>query len=571
MNWDLIPLYKSENELEKDISNIINIAKSFEKRFQRKVKELSENQFLEALETYENILESVAKVMTYSYLIFATDSSKGAFLAKYQKISTEIEEKLLFFTLEFNKIKSDKQNSIIKKSEKYSYFLKLLKDEKKHQLSLKEEKILLKKSLTSAEAFSRLFDEHLSRMKFKFEGKELNEEELLTLLYNKDRDVRKKASESLSRGLKESLHLLSYIFNMVKEDSKIEASIRKYKQVEDIRHSDNRIPKKSVDALINTVNSNFDISIEYYKLKSEILGFKLMDYDRYAPINFVESSYDFDESKNIVLDSFNSFNPKFYEIAKLAFDEKWIDAFPKDKKRGGAFSHSSTTKTHPYVMLNHTNKRKDLFTMAHELGHAIHQYLSRDVGYLNSDTPLTTAETASVFAEMILFDKIKDTLSKDEKIALYAGKLEDIFATLFRQIIFTNFERRVYSFDGELKVDDFNSFWYEENRKMFGKSLTLSENYKMWWSYIPHFIHSPFYCYAYSYGQLLVLALYGLYKSGFPNFEEIYLKFLSSGGSKSPKELIGEFGFDIESSDFWEIGIGEVKRILKEFKEVLNG
>jgi len=219
------------------------------------------------------------------------------------------------------------------------------------------------------------------------------------------------------------------------------------------------------------------------------------------------------------------------------------------------------------VLLNHTDTRRDLFTLAHELGHAIHQYLSRDVGYLGSDTPLTTSETASVFAEMLIFDAIKDNLSASEKRSLYASKIEDIFSTLYRQINFTTFERKVHAHEGELDIETFNQYWMQESQKMFGKSITLTKDYTLWWSYIPHFIHSPFYCYAYSYGQLLVLALYGLYKkSDKALFVQNYTSFLSAGGSQSPKELIKKFGFDIEDENFWKLGIGEIESILAEFK-----
>ncbi|NLC27823.1 MAG: M3 family oligoendopeptidase, partial [Campylobacteraceae bacterium] len=236
-------------------------------------------------------------------------------------------------------------------------------------------------------------------------------------------------------------------------------------------------------------------------------------------------------------------------------------------KRSGAFSHPATPNVHPYVLLNHTNRRRDVFTLAHELGHAIHQYLAKDAGYLASDTPLTTAETASVFAEMLVFDYMIENVPSSSKTAMLAGKIEDIFATLYRQVNFTTFERRVHSHEGELSLDKFNTFWMEESVKMFGNSVTLTSNYKIWWSYIPHFIHSPFYCYAYSYGQLLVLALYGLYKEGTcKDFVVRYQEFLRAGGSKSPKELVGLFGFDIEDIHFWEIGISQVERLVKSLE-----
>lgn len=355
---------------------------------------------------------------------------------------------------------------------------------------------------------------------------------------------------------------------MVKKDLATDCELRNYKSPEQPRHMDNKISQKSVDALVKTTEERFDLVQTYYERKAKLLGFDtLHDYDRYAPLGDSDEEYDFERSKQIVLDSFEKFSPRFSGIAKKAFDEGWIDVYPRDHKRGGAFSHPATPDTHPYVLLNHTDKRRDLFTLAHELGHAIHQYFSRDVGYLGSDTPLTTSETASVFAEMLVFDAIKEGLSDKERLTLLAGKIEDIFATLYRQINFTTFERRVHAHEGELSLDDYNRYWMEESKKMFGSSVKLGKQYEIWWSYIPHFIHSPFYCYAYSYGQLLVLALYGLYKRGTcKNFVELYTKFLSSGGSKSPAELIKVFGFDIDDEEFWKIGLEEVESLVNEFK-----
>jgi len=572
-NWDLAPLYKNSEELDIDIEKTKNLAIKFENSYKTKLNSLDKNEFIKSLNGYENILEGLGRCLTYAFLIFATDSNKGGFLAKYQKLGNDIEEKLLFFELEFNEISKDKQDEIIKISGIKSFYLENLQKEKKFQLTLKEEKILLKKDLTSSSAFSRLFDEHTSRLKFNFQGKEVSEEIVLSELYNADREIRKEASESLTNGFKPSLNILAYIFNMIKTDLKIECDIRDYSSVEEPRHLSNKISKQSVDALIDATMDNTKIVKDYYQLKKEILKIDtIYDYDRYAPIGNSKDEYDYEKSKKIVLDAFKNFDEEFYQIAKKAFDENWIDVYPKENKRGGAFSHSAVPSAHPYVLLNHTNRRRDVFTLAHELGHAIHQYLSQEVGYLCSDTPLTTSETASIFAEMMVFDYIKNGLSKEESISLYGGKLEDIFATLFRQITFTTFERGVHSFENELNVDDFNKIWYEENQKMFGDSVELTENYKTWWCYIPHFIHSPFYCYAYSYGQLLVLALYGLYKNSKDkiSFKDNYKTFLKAGGSKSPKELISLFGFNIDDKEFWNIGLKEIYRLVDEFKNILN-
>ena len=569
MTWDLSPLFNSVDEA-KELLELAEIeAVDFQKEYKNRLYTLNETEFLEALKKYEAILEKIGRALTYIFLQFATDSSKGNLLAQFQQSATKIEENLIWFELEFIKLPLDKQQRFIDNSGVYKYYLIHLQEEAPYKLSEKEEKILMKKDLTSSSAFSRLFDEHLSKLKFFFEGKYVSEEEVLSKLYSSDRNTRKRAQVSLTNGLEPHQHLLAFIFNQIKKDWKIDyVDIRGYEDVEAPRHSSNRVSKKSVDALVEIVNDSTQIVADYYEIKRKILGYdKLYDYDRYAPIKLSESrEIPFEEAKEIVLNSFKNFSPKFYEIAKRAFEEKWIDVYPKEGKRGGAFSHSATPEAHPYVLLNYTSQRRDIFTLAHELGHAIHQYLAREVGYLNQDTPLTTAETASIFAEMLLFQEIKSRVEKNELIEIYASKLEDIFATLFRQIVFTNFERRVHSED-ELSPENYNQIWFEENQKMFKDSVILTENYKIWWSYIPHFIHSPFYCYSYSYAQLVVLTLYSLYKNGVENFEEKYIKFLSQGGSVPPKKQFKEiFDLDIEDRSFWENGMKIVREMLNEFK-----
>ncbi len=571
-NWNLDDLFENQNQIDENVELLVKDSLKFSDSYNGQIKNLSSQEFLKALNEYERILEGIGRVLTYAFLRFSTDSSKGAYMAKYQEIYTQVSEKTLFFELEFNSLSKSKQDEFIFTCKKYEYYLKSLQKMKKHQLTKKEEKIMLKNSILGASAFSRLFDEHFSSLSFIVDGKKVSEEEALSLMYDKDRKVRKKAALGFSKGLKKHQHLLGFIFNMIKKDLKINCELRSYKSPETSRHLDNKISQKSVDSLIRASEKEYKIVSEYYEIKRKLLGYEfLYDYDRYAPIGDFDGVYNYDDAKKRVFKSFKDFSPKFYEIAKKAFDGRWIDVYPKKGKRGGAFSHPAVTSAHPYVLLNYTDKRRDLFTLAHELGHAIHQYLAREQGCLNSDTPLTTAETASVFAEMLVFDSLKKELKDEEKLALLGSKLEDIFATLFRQINFTTFERKVHAHEGELSLDDFNAYWMQENKKLFSSSVVLGSDYKMWWSYIPHFIHSPFYCYAYGYGQLLVLALYGLYKSGkMPDFVEVYKKFLSLGGSCSPKDLVGMFGFDIEDKEFWQIGLNEVRNMLDEFKELVD-
>ena len=622
MNWNLGELFANEAEFSGAIDSASAQARDFELKFKDKLRALSADEFLGALEIYESISEQIGKIMSFAHLKFARDTSLGAQQAKTEQACNDISQSLLFFELEFNELDAAKQDEFIAGGGRFRYYLSLLKRRKAHQLSLPQESVLLKTSPVSGEAFSRLFDESMARMSFDFRGRKLGEEEILSLLHSPDREVRKDAAASLSAVLQQNSHLLGYIYNMIKTDLKIRCELRGYDKAEAVMHEENQINIASVDALIVEAERSFALVGKFYAKKREILGYDaLYDYDRYAPLGGDESEFSFEQAKQIVLAAFEKFSPKFKQIALIAFERNWIDAMPAQNKQSGAFSHSGSRDTHPFVLLNFTRKRRDVFTLAHELGHAIHQYLSYGVGYFNSFTPLTTAETASVFCEMLVFDYMRENFSnlngsqnfKREALqeaqggeipnehavkhaasqdsagscelaardtdtpsqiasdktalrAMLAAKIEDIFATLYRQIGFTTFERRVHASADELSVERLGELWMEESRKMFVGELILQDHYKSWWSYIPHFVHTPFYCYSYAYAQLLVLALYGLYKSGrLENFVQIYTEFLSSGGSDAPQKLVAKFGFDINKSEFWRIGIEQVAALVNEF------
>lgn len=568
-SWNLAPLFKNQKELDAFITKAKKDVTEFEKKYATKLQNLTDSEFLEALKQYELLTERIDRIATYAFLTFVQDTSRGAFYGKYEMIVNEIYKHLLFFELEFCALDSIKQKSFIKGAKNYSFYLQNLVVSKPHQLELNVEKALVATSAVGVSAFNRLFDEHLASLKIG-KNKE-SEEQILAKLYSQNRKIRKSAQKEFSTSLQDSSALLGYILNMVRKDLSIQTNLRNYPNKETFRHISNQTTQKSVDKMLEIVNKNFSIVHQYYALKSKILGFKLKDYDRYAPIFESKTSMDYTDALNLVIETYSAFSKTFGDITKKAIKEGWVSSHPTPNKRGGAFSHSAVPSVHPYVLLNWTGNRRDAFTIAHEFGHMIHQELSKKVGCLNQNTPLTTAETASVFGEMLLFDHLKNKLDKKELLGIYAGKLEDVFSTLFRQVVMTNFERTIHFSEDELKIEDFDRIWLEENKKMFGNSLKLTKNYARWWSYIPHFIHSPFYCYAYSYGQLLVLALFGLYKSGeCKDFIKLYTDFLSAGGSKSPKDLIKTFGFDIENDGFWKIGITEVKKMLKEFKALIK-
>ncbi|RDU65919.1 oligoendopeptidase F [Helicobacter didelphidarum] len=582
LHFNLDSLFKNNEDLEKFYSGLDSKFDTFEKTYKEKLSSLESKDFEKALEEYENLCEDLGAVMTYVFLQFAVDSKNyGGLYADYEIKCNNLYAKIMFFELEFANLDSKKMQDFIKNSKKYTFFLENLKENKKYKLSLQEEQVVLNLSPVGVDAFSRLFDESLANMRFKGvwrntkgNKQKISEEEILALLHAQHRKTRKKAQKNFTQGLKKHSHLLTYVLNMVRKNVAIMQKLRGYEKPESFRHIANQTTQESVDSMITCVNENMDLVHGYYNVKGQILKYKLKDYDRYAPLGFSKKgiSLSFHEALSNTLESFAKFSPRFYEIAYKAITEGWVDSHPKPAKRGGAFSHGSVPRSHPYVLLNYTGNRRDAFTIAHEFGHAIHQELSKIQGTLNHDTPLTTAETASVFAEMLLFDSLKKTLRKKELLDIYAGKIEDIFSTLFRQIVMTNFEREIHSIEGELKTEDFDKIWLKENKRMFGNSIKLTKNYARWWSYIPHFIHSPFYCYAYSYGQLLVLALFGLYKKSEEKekFIKTYIDFLSAGGSKSPRDLILQFGFDVNQAEFWEIGINEVRELLKEFEVLLN-
>ncbi|ULO02148.1 oligoendopeptidase F [Campylobacter sp. RM5004] len=565
MEWDLSIIYKNKEDLYNNLKDLEKRADDFASKYENKLNECVE--FEIGIKELENIYEGLSKAGAYAYLNFAKDSSNGAFLQEISEICTKISSKLVFFEIEFCELENAQE--IANKSSEYSYMLNNWLKSKKYQLSKSNEQIFMKMSVNGNEAFSRLFDEYLSNITFKLDLEKISEEELLSKLYSPDRALRKRAADALTKGLKKNIKTLSFIFNMIKNHHKTECELRGYENPLRARNLSNQISDESVMSLIKVAESNYHLVEKYYNKKREILGLKeLKDYDRYAPLySDTSNDWDFEKSCKVVKDTFNKFSPKFADIMQKALNNHALDVYPAKNKRGGAFSYGINPQ--PFVMLNHTNNQRDLFTLAHELGHLIHQSLAgQKLGYFNANTPLTTAETASVFAEMLTYDAIKDTLSAKEKKALLASKIEDIFATFFRQINFTNFEIALHNHEGELSVDELCDLWLAEGQKMFGSSVKLRKKYKYWFSYIPHFIHSPFYCYAYSYAQLLVLALFGLYKSGkCPNFVDIYTEFLASGGSKSPAELVALFGLDLNSDEFWQLGINEISKMVQEFCE----
>ena len=586
VRWNLGDLYKgiSDARVEKDFKKISARADKFEKEYRGKIKSpsLTAGKLAEAVGELERLSEGIGKILSFAYLLFAADTrdpKTGAFRSSMQQKATELQKKLIFFYVEWVSVPKKRAEKLMNHPELsgYRHFLEQERQYKDHTLSEAEEKILQEKSNTGQKAFSRLFDEVVNNIEFRvrLSGKteKLNQSRTLSLLYDPDRKKRKAAWGGLTRGLTGNSHVLTYIFNTLVNDHSINDRLRSYEDPMSARHLSNEISHGAVETLLESCERNFEFVRRYYTLKRELLGYRrFYDYDRYAPLGSEREQVPWERAKEIVLSSFGEFSPEMEKTASLFFEKNWIDAELRDGKRGGAFSHGTVPGAHPYVFMNYTGKPRDVMVLAHELGHGVHQYLSRRQGYLQAHTPLTTAETASVFAEMLVFHRLKEEeTEKEGRLVLVAEKLEDIMATVFRQAVLTRFEQSLHRErreEGELATARINELWIEANRDMFGDSVSLTENYAHWWLYIPHFIHSPFYCYAYSFGELLTLALYGMFLERGRSFVPDYMGLLRSGGSASPSELLLGVGVDINDPDFWQAGLDVIGAMVDEVEEL---
>jgi oligoendopeptidase F len=578
--WNLDDLYPSISQMETSLKQASIEAEEIEKEYRNRVADLTPIQLFQAIERFEILGNQLNRAFTYVFLNWCTDTSDPGRGAKMQKVREQhmlISQKLLFFEIELIRMDDTKTDALNKEPllEKYHHYLEMLWLRRDHILSEPEEKIISEKSVTGSEAWSRYFDQLLGAAKFTHNGKKISEQEILSLLYDPDRSVRKSAAESFTKGLKEHLPSLAYIFNTSLAEKASEDRIRQYPNWLSARNLSNEISQQSVEALVNAVTGRYGLVARYYGLKKRLLGLdELFDWDRYAPVQLETGKCSWEKARKTVLDAYYSFHPGMGEIASMFFDQNWIDAALRPGKRSGAFSHSAVPDVHPYVLMNYTGTSRDVQTLAHELGHGVHQYLARKQGALNSRTPLTTSETASVFGEMLVFEKLVRAESSDaRKLALIVSKLDDSMATVFRQISMNQFEERIHGHrreKGELSIEEFNQHWLETQNEMFQGSVTLSENYGIWWSYIPHFIHTPGYVYAYAFGELLVLALYSMYLQNPEAFPEQYLELLSAGGSDWPHKLVGELGVDLNNPEFWNNGLEEIEKMIERAESLAD-
>ena len=575
-NWNLKDFYSSfkDEAISKDLDNFKKYTKTFKESYKDKL--LSHSSKLEnIIEEYENGNEIGDKLGNYAFLIYATNMDVSEIVQFYQDINeklTEISSDLIFFTNEINATSDDDFKKLINGSGKYKNWLINIRRFKDHQLDEKSEQILLDKNLTASSSWVRFFEERINDLKFNIDGKELNSAGALNLLSDHDEKVRKKASESIETVFKSEVKTFTFITNTLAKDKITNDKWRKYSSPVDSRNLSNNVENDVVEALSKSVTSNYKkISHRYYELKSKIFKKNQLDYwDRNAPYpNSPKTLIKWEEAKDIVLRSYANFDESFKDIVLMFFQNNWIDAELKSGKSPGAFAASTIPSIHPYILTNFHGKTRDVMTLAHELGHGCHQYLSSKQGLLLSSTPLTLAETASVFGEMMTFRTLLNDSNKDTKKFLLASKIEDMINTVVRQISFFEFEKLIHSArkNGELSSDQICDFWMSTQIESLGPHIRLTEGYKYFWTYIPHFIHTPFYVYAYAFGDCLVNVLIQLYDEGLPDFKNHYIDLLKSGGSKHYSEVLKPFNVDLKNQKSWEKGLSMISGLIDEFEK----
>ena len=580
--WDLEPLVDGEGEagVESRLKDALTRSQAFAERYAGKLGELDSAGLGEAMAELAVIYELIGRAGSYAVLRFSTDTAapaNGALLQKVQERETQIGTTLLFFELEWAALSDERAEELLKGEglDFCRHHLRNARRYREHLLSEPEEKILAEKALTGAGAWSRLFEELTSAIEVTLPGTgELGEEKMaldvaLSRLALADREVRRETAEAVSAALEPGLRTRAFLFNTLLADKATDDRLRHYPSWLAARNLANEASDESVAALIEAVRGRYEIARRWYRLKARLLGVeKLADYDRMAAVTEDEVTFSFAQGREIVLDCYSSFSGELGALAKRFFDERWIDAPVRPAKRGGAFCASAVPSAHPYVLLNYTARRRDVLTLAHELGHGVHFALAARQGVFHQGTPLTLAETASVFAETVVFGRLLgEDSSPASRLALLAENLEDTIATVFRQVAMNRFEDLVHTArrkQGELSVQRFGELWAESQAELLGDSVEITDGYRSWWSYIPHFIGSPGYVYAYAYGQLLALSVYQRYEQQGAELVPRYLEMLAAGGSRSPEELGAIVGVDLADPGFWSVGLDLVERQLED-------
>ncbi len=536
---------------------------------------------LTALRESENLQSTLVQISAYSSLLYAADTTKDSHRSLVQRVEeamTALRNKMLFFDLEWLEVADADAERLIQHPSlaNYSHYLRSERRFKPHALSEPEEKLMNDMNMTGISAWQKLFTEVTSSLRYKVEKdgevKELNQGQVLALLRDPDRELRRRAFDSLYSTLQSNGQVLSFIYDTRFQDHLVSNRLRHYTDPMAPRHLANEIDGAAVKAMMTAVERNYPLAQRYFKMKSKLMGLPGLElFDQYAPLFDAKESYSYDAARGVILRALQRFSPEFETIAARFYNENWIDADPRTGKRGGAFCAGIAPEVHPYILCSFNDDMRDVMTVAHELGHGIHFYLSAQQSLFNYYMSLPVAETASVFSEMLVFDDLLTQLADPRKrLALICGKLEDSFATVFRQTVLTRFEEAVYAAraNGRLSAEAIGKIWIEANAPYYGDAVQLTKGYEWGWSYIPHFINTPFYCYAYSFGELLVLALYGKYRREGQPFVPKYRALLESGGSLSPRDQMAAIGIDIHDAAFWQVGFDELERLVVEAEKL---
>jgi oligoendopeptidase F len=579
--WDLSPLVDGDEQsgVQRQLEEAAQRAATFAATHAGKVAELDAPGLASAMHELAALNELIGRAGSYASLRFSTDTSdpaRGALLQLVQERATAIETKLLFFELEWAALDDARAQALLADDQLAfcAHYLRSARRYRPHLLTEPEEKILAEKAIASQASWARLFGELVSALRVTVaDAEEVPLDVALSRLQEPDRETRRAVAEAVTTTLEPGLRTRAFIYNTLVHDKAVDDRLRSYPHWLAERNLSNEASDESVLALINAVRGRFDIPQRWYTLKARLLGVdRIADYDRSAPVLAEDLTYSFGDARELVLDTYQAFSPEAGQIARRFFDERWIDAPVRPHKRGGAFCAYTVPGVHPYVLLNFTARRRDVLTMAHELGHGLHAAFAQPQGVFHQSTPLTLAETASVFGEALVFGRLLDDATDDrQRLSLLADRIEGAIATVFRQMAMNRFEHLVHTrrrSEGELSVDQINAAWVESQRELFGDAVEITDGYRMWWSYVPHFINSPGYVYAYAYGQLLALSVYGRYLQEGESFAPAYLSLLAAGGSKGPEELAAMVGIDLADPGFWDAGLDLVEDQLKAAEEL---
>ena len=584
--WNLADLYASPEDasLQRDRARALEEATRFEAKWKGRLREAASAASLgEAVVAYEELEELLGRIASYAGLLYAgdtTDPVRAKFYGDTQGLLTEAASHLLFFPLELNALEEDEIAEAMARDEglaRYRPWLEDLRRDKPHQLEERLERLFLEKAQTGASAWNRLFDETIAALRFDVGGEALPLERTLNLMSESDPETRRKGYDALAAVFGDNTRTFALITNTLAKDKEISDRWRGFEGLADSRHLANRVEREVVDALESAVAAAYPrLSHRYYRLKARMLGMERLHlWDRNAPLpDRPEALIGWDDARNTVLSAYRGFAPEMSDIARRFFDESWIDAPARPGKAPGAFAHPTVPSAHPFVLLNYLGKPRDVMTLAHELGHGVHQVLAGEQGALMSQTPLTLAETASVFGEMLTFRSLLDrTEERSERRAMLAQKVEDMINTVVRQIAFYRFELGVHRKrrEGELTVEDIGAVWMETQKEALGDAFDYAEDYAAFWTYVPHFVHSPFYVYAYAFGDCLVNSLYAEYRQRPDGFQDKYFAMLRAGGTKHHSELLAPFGLDASDPGFWDKGLSVIEGLIDELEGLVDG